>query len=281
MRESYERAAYELKSAEALLLTAGAGIGVDSGLPDFRGNEGFWRAYPPMARLGISFSEMASPAWFERDPRLAWGFYGHRLNLYRKTTPHAGFVTLLELASKMPAGCFVFTSNVDGQFQAAGFEQERIEECHGSIHYLQCTKPCSPHIWDARELSINVDEKSFRAEGPLPVCVSCGRLSRPNILMFGDWAWSSSRSHQQASRLSNWLRDLSKEGRRVVVLEIGAGIAVPTVRLKSEQVARLCSASLIRINPRDFDVPTAADIGLPVSSKVGIEGIKEELTKLL
>ena len=61
-----------------LLFTAGAGMGVDSGLPDFRGDKGFWKAYP--ALFGHSFSDMANPSWFDSDPRLAWGFYGHRLN---------------------------------------------------------------------------------------------------------------------------------------------------------------------------------------------------------
>ena len=83
-----------LKSSECLLVAAGAGIGVDSGLPDFRGHKGFWNAYPPLAKLGIRFEEMANPQWFHDDPNLAWGFYGHRLNKYRKTAPHAGFSIL-------------------------------------------------------------------------------------------------------------------------------------------------------------------------------------------
>ena len=98
---------------------------------------------------GLSFVEMANPDWFHRDPGLAWAFYGHRLNLYRKTRPHVGFHILLEPARKMPAGYFVFTSNVDGHFQKAGFDPERIEECHGSIHRLQCVQECSALIWDA------------------------------------------------------------------------------------------------------------------------------------
>jgi NAD-dependent SIR2 family protein deacetylase len=280
MSDSYDRAAMELKGTEALLITAGAGIGVDSGLPDFRGTEGFWRAYPPIAKLGISFPEMANPGWFERDPSLAWGFYGHRLNLYRKTVPHDGFDSLLDLASKMPGGYFVFTSNVDGQFQAAGFDEGRIEECHGSIHHLQCTAPCSPRIWDAEKLFVEVDEESLRAEPPLPECSSCGRLSRPNILMFGDWAWSSSRSHLQAGRLTSWLGQVADGGYRLAVLEIGAGLAVPTVRHKSEQVARAHSTILIRVNPRDFEVPTPDDIALPVGSRAGIKGIEQVLAKL-
>ena len=47
----------------AIIMTAGAGFGVCSGLPDFRGNEGFWSAYPPMKRLGLSFIDCANPAW--------------------------------------------------------------------------------------------------------------------------------------------------------------------------------------------------------------------------
>ena len=70
-----------LGTSKSLLVAAGAGMGVDSGLPDFRGNEGFWKAYPPLAKLGIQFEEMANPRWFRDDPRLAWGFYGHRFNL--------------------------------------------------------------------------------------------------------------------------------------------------------------------------------------------------------
>src|SRR4028118_1532836 len=100
--EAIARAAQVIAQADALLITAGAGMGVDSGLPDFRGNEGFWKAYPPLQRLGISFVEMANPRWFHDDPHLAWGFYGHRLQLYRDTTPHQGFPILLEWGRRAP-----------------------------------------------------------------------------------------------------------------------------------------------------------------------------------
>lgn len=85
------RAADLIAQADALLVAAGAGIGVDSGLPDFRGPEGFWKAYPALGRRGIGFEQAASPRSFHADPTLAWGFYGHRLALYRRTVPHAGF----------------------------------------------------------------------------------------------------------------------------------------------------------------------------------------------
>src|SRR5215468_9418889 len=95
--DDFARARSAIDGADALLIAAGAGMGVDSGLPDFRGPEGFWRAYPAYARLGLRFEALANPRWFERDPELAWGFYGHRLGLYRDTTPHEGFAALLRM----------------------------------------------------------------------------------------------------------------------------------------------------------------------------------------
>jgi NAD-dependent SIR2 family protein deacetylase len=244
--DALDRAAAALSEAAGVLICAGAGMGVDSGLPDFRGDEGFWRAYPPMRHLGISFSEMADPRWFSRDPRLAWGFYGHRLHLYRDTVPHAGFGVLQRIAPQ--ASRFVFTSNVDGQFQRAGFDPERVVEVHGSIHHLQSHDGPDEGIWSADGVDVAIDPVAFRATGPLPRTPK-GHLARPNILMFGDWGWDSSRSQAQGERLERWLQGLS--GARLVVVELGAGTAVPTVRNLSDRLSRRPFCTLIRINPRE------------------------------
>jgi NAD-dependent SIR2 family protein deacetylase len=269
-------AAQLLKKADALLVTAGAGMGVDSGLPDFRGNEGFWKAYPPMARLGVSFVEMANPEWFQRDPSLAWGFYGHRLNLYRRTVPHGGFELLLEIGRQKKEGYFVFTSNVDGQFQIAGFDENRIEECHGSIHHLQCSRPCSQDIWEARGVELDVDETQFRAREPLPRCPGCGALARPNVLMFNDWDWIPHRTRLQSERLHRWIEGISRSDGALAVVELGAGKAVATVRMTSEAAVRGRTATLIRINPRDYDVP-AGHLSIPLGAGEGIRRVIESI----
>lgn len=277
LEKNLKEASRIIKEADALFITAGAGIGVDSGLPDFRGNEGFWKAYPPMAKLGIPFVEMANPSWFQSNPTLAWGFYGHRLNLYRRTSPHRGFQQLLQLASEKKGGYFIFTSNVDGQFQKAGFDADRIEECHGSIHHLQCTSPCSDDIWDAEPLQVIVDEQSFRAEWPLPKCKNCTLVARPNILMFGDWTWIATRTHFQAARLSEWLDRIHTNNWFLAIIEVGAGDTVATVRYNSENTARMHNAILIRINPRDYNVPPG-HLAIPLSAAQGIENIYQRIT---
>ncbi len=251
-RADLDQAAVAIRAAEAVFIGAGAGMGVDSGLPDFRGQEGFWKAYPPFAERGLSFVDMASPDWFHADPALAWGFYGHRLALYRETEPHEGFRLLADWAAGKPHGAFVFTSNVDGQFQKAGFATGRIVECHGSIHHLQCSAPCSSSIWDNDD-SVTVDETTFLAQPPLPACPDCGAVARPNILMFGDGGWHPQRTGGQVRALEGWLHEVS--GGPAVVVELGAGRAVPTVRYQCENVARLLGAPLVRINPREPEGP--------------------------
>jgi len=274
INEKLKRAAQNLKDADALFITAGAGMGVDSGLPDFRGNSGFWKAYPPIAKLGLSFSEMANPVWFDKNPDMAWAFYGHRLNLYRETVPHKGFKMLFELAKKKQYGYFVYTSNVDGQFQKAGFDDAFIEECHGSIHHFQCIKPCSSQIWDASKVKLNIDMSEFKALQPLPHCKNCESIARPNILMFGDWSWLSHRAVEQGDRLHLWMETMLDLNAKVAIVEMGAGHTIPTVRLNSQKAFRTLNASFIRINPRDFDVPENA-LGLPFGAKEGLEKIFE------
>jgi NAD-dependent SIR2 family protein deacetylase len=271
-RNEIYRAAAAVSKADAVLITAGAGMGVDSGLPDFRGDKGFWRAYPPFERLGVSFVDMANPAWFVRDPELAWGFYGHRFQLYRDTEPHRGFGVLKRWAENLRYGPFVFTSNVDGHFQRAGFDGDRVIECHGSIGHLQCTEPCSSEIWTADELEVEIDMETFRAATELPECPHCGALARPNVLMFGDWHWIPGRTADQERRFSEWLA--SAAGPDMVVIELGAGSAVPTVRMTSERVASRCGATLIRINPRETQV-TYGHIGLAMNALEAIEAIDE------
>jgi len=264
-----QKAKQLLIEADAILITAGAGMGVDSGLPDFRGVEGFWNAYPKVRELGLRFEELANPEWFENDPALAWAFYGHRLHLYRKTTPHQGFEILLELSKYKKYKHFVFTSNVDGQFQKAGFKDARIMECHGSIHYLQCTRNCQGKIWSAEGVHLEISE-DFRAQEPLPRCPDCGALARPNILMFGDWSWESGRTDAQSRRLQAYLAQLEDAGAKPAVLEMGAGTAVPTVRRMSEEVAAHFDVPLIRINPRES---FGAQIALPLGALEALEQI--------
>lgn len=247
LQKNYEDAARVIKNAKALVITAGAGMGVDSGLPDFRGDKGFWNAYPMYERLGINFIEAANPIHFAMDPAFGWGFYGHRANLYRDTAPHTGFTTILEWIARFNLDYFVATSNVDGHFQRAGFAEDRVYEVHGSILYMQCLTPCGDEIWENDEI-IPVDLDTMRAQH-IPKCPRCTAVARPNILMFNDFSWLSERSDRLNYRFNHFLYEHRDED--IAVVEIGAGTGVPTIRRMSEHIGDQRNVTVIRINVRE------------------------------
>jgi len=266
-----DRAAEAIAQADAILIGAGAGMGVDSGLPDFRGPAGFWEAYPALRHLRVRFEEMANPRWFDEEPRLAWAFYGHRLHLYRETVPHAGFRHLLELAGDRPV--FVFTSNVDGQFQKAGFAAGSICEVHGTIHHLQRVDGRG-HIWPADGVTVDIDPATFRVRGELPRCPETGQLARPNVLMFGDWSWRSERTDAQHDRYRAFLERVGRG--RLVAIELGAGTAIPTVRHECARRGEV----LVRINPRESHGPRGT-FSLPLGAAEATRRLVERSNQML
>ncbi len=235
---------------DALLIVAGAGFGVDSGLPDYRSANGFWRNYPALAKLGLSLEDMSKTAWFETDPALAFGFYRHRAKLYAEAVPHTGFAILKQWASsaeRMNGRCFVFTSNIDSQFERAGFDPDtQLYESHGSLAYLQCIKNCSGgKIWSrpppATDGGDEPDPDTFRVPPEsISKCKACGALSRPNVSFFSDsfQAFNKDRAHQQKARLIEFLTRASNRGHRLCVVETGCGRSIHSLRFETDELAR-------------------------------------------
>jgi hypothetical protein len=94
---------------------------------------------------------------------------------------------------------------------------------------------------------MQIDLTSLRAFGELPRCPDCGAVARPNILMFHDHEWIADTTQQQRMRYVDWLDGLS--GKRVVVIECGAGTAIATIRVEGERIAERFEGKLVRINP--------------------------------
>jgi NAD-dependent SIR2 family protein deacetylase len=265
----FKQAAEYIAQADGLIIAAGAGMGVDSGLPDFRGAKGFWKAYPALGNERISFSDIANEQAFRQRPSLAWGFYGHRLNLYREIQPHIGFQVLLDMAKTLQHGAFVYTSNVDGQFQKAGFSDSQICEKHGSIHYLQCLNSCTDKLWSANRFKPQVDEHSCMLTNSPPTCPNCGGLARPNILMFDDWGWQPNCTELQQTLFKDWVKTI----KRGVVIEIGAGTTIPSIRYFSQNQG----VPLIRINPTEPKLSGATGVSIAMGGATALLGIQEQL----
>lgn len=269
MSDTFSKARDLIAQADGLLITAGAGMGIDSGLPDFRGEHGFWRAYPALGRAQIVFESIANPDAFYMQPELAWGFYGHRLNLYRKTQPHEGFELLRRMSERMANGAFVLTTNVDGHFLKAGFSEDRICEVHGSIHHMQCMEPCHRLSWSAADFMPEVNEADCLLISEPPYCPRCSEMARPNVLMFNDWSFLPARLTEQEHHLQAWM----EKCRNFVIIEVGAGTHLPTLRRFADKL----NAPLIRINPLEADVALARDVSIPFTALEGLRGIAQEM----
>jgi len=275
LQKKFADAARVIKNSKALVVTAGAGMGVDSGLPDFRGDKGFWNAYPMYERLGINIVEPANSIHFAMDPAFGWGFYGHRANLYREASPHAGFQIILDWVSRYNLDYFAATSNVDGHFQRAGFAEDRVYEVHGSILYMQCLTPCSDDIWESDEI-VEVDLDSMKARN-IPKCPRGCAVARPNILMFGDFSWLSERSDRQSYRFNHFLYEHRDEN--LAVVEIGAGTGVPTIRRMSEHIGDQRHVTVIRINIREPYI-RQPHISIACAGLEALRGIDEALNQI-
>ena len=250
LQASIEQAAQWVAEAPAILITAGAGMGVDSGLPDFRGPQGLWKAYPALGKNNWNFREVASPQAFRLNPGLAWGFYAHRLQTYRNVQPHAGFNILWRWGRRAPNGYRVFTSNVDGHFQKAGFDPSLVAECHGSLHYMECLEGCASESWSADGFEPQFVSSQDLQLATLPVCPQCGSLARPNVLMFDDWRWVGDAYEHAVNEVAAWR---NRHAAQLLVIELGAGLDIPTVRYFGERGKK----RFIRINLREPNVPSS------------------------
>lgn len=266
-------AAQAIARAQALLITAGAGMGVDSGLPAIRGSNGFASAYPAFCANGYSYESLVRPDLFIGDPHLAWAFHGLSQSLYQNTRPHAGFAILKKWADRRSAGAFVYTSNVDGHFEKAGFARDSIMECHGSSHFLQCAQLCCEEVWPVSQ-PVLLDQTMTRALDPLPRCPSCGGLARPNVRMFEDAWWVGHRTAEQSAAFENWKSHVKQKP--IVVVECGAGTVVPAVRIANEWSIYQLGATLIRINPQDAEVPPV-HIAIRLSALAALKAIDHAL----
>ena len=140
---------------------------------------------------------------------------------------------------------------------------------------MQCSDPdCPTHniIWPTPDDlgGVRVHPGNLaKAVGDLPICPSCASTARPNVLMFNDVGFAPKKYKEQRQRYEEWVDSLPIDA-KVVVIEVGAGLAVPTVRNEAESMARRLKATLVRINLddaviNDLDCPEATEIEVSTS----------------
>lgn len=179
-----EALARRLRAGDRLTVMSGAGISAESGIPTFRGPEGYWtvgsRVYHPQ--------EMATRAMFDRSPREVWRWYLYRMGVCRRASPNAGHRAVVDLERLLGERFTLITQNVDGLHLRAGSSSGRTLQIHGNVSYMRCARECSTEVFP---LPAEVPAKGPRdpltdAEAALLVCPRCGGPSRPHVLWFDE-----------------------------------------------------------------------------------------------
>ncbi|MGQ0568167.1 MAG: SIR2 family NAD-dependent protein deacylase [Armatimonadota bacterium] len=160
-------AAILLRTARRVVAFTGAGVSTESGLPDFRSPGGLLATIDP--------ATIATRSALEQRPREFYEFYRARLARLAQAAPNPAHVALamLERAGRLHA---LITQNVDGLHQAAG--SRVVIELHGNLREAACTGcgATGPIALLGAALE----------RGALPQCERCGRLLKPNVVLFDD-----------------------------------------------------------------------------------------------
>ena len=263
MEQKIEQAAELICNCDAILFTSGAGMSASSGLGTFRGSAA--TTWPPLLQHPkLDYMQIVDPEWFhktqgnstERDTaNFAYAFWTDLYNEYASTNPHRGYSIAKEWSElDHVKSAFSFTSNIDGHWIRSGWNDSSVFECHGSIHYMQCVNNCCDHVWATNDnLKLEIDRKTNCAISTLPVCSACHALARPNIVMFNDFHFAGQKYNENINFYNQFKTDVATAQAKLLIIELGAGTTVPTVRHESECLFtdKRWTAHLIRINPLD------------------------------
>jgi NAD-dependent deacetylase len=172
-----------------VFVITGAGVSAESGIPTFRGKDGYWRSFDP--------TKLATPEAFEKDPKLVWEWYRERRQCISAAKPNAAHDAIVKLAEHARE-FLLLTQNVDDLHTRAGLPPQKMVQIHGDIFVTRCSRcdfsdvgrggsskpPAAP--------TGSLSSRRLRSIAPtlqsevLSKCPQCGALMRPGVVWFGE-----------------------------------------------------------------------------------------------
>jgi NAD-dependent deacetylase len=218
---SIARLAELMQVRRPCVVLTGAGISTESGIPDFRSPGGIWAEYDPL--------EYATIDAFLADPAKVWDFYGKRLALLGSAEPNDGHRALAELEDRGWVRA-VITQNIDRLHERAG--SRALVEVHGSIRTSSCL-----------DCGTVVPFAEVAALLPVPACPNCGRVLKPDVVMFGELL--------PEAAIARALQLAAQAG---LLLVVGSSLEVhPVAGLPAETVSAGGALAIVNRGPTPFD----------------------------
>ncbi|TVR03214.1 MAG: NAD-dependent deacylase [Deltaproteobacteria bacterium] len=242
---SLEQAAARIAEG-GVVAFSGAGISVESGIPDFRSGGGLWERFDPMDHATIDA--------FRAAPARVWAMFREVHRVLSRSEPNPAHHSLMELER---AGVVqgVVTQNIDNLHQRAG--SRRVVDYHGNAQLLHC-------LWCGARYpgSHPADEDG------VPYC-ACGRPLKPTVVLFGEIIPREARERAEA---------LAASARTVLVVGT-SGLVEPAASLPV--MAREAGASVIEVNLEPSALTDGVtDIFLPGRASEVLSALQGEVARL-
>ena len=211
-----------LRNAATVVVSTGAGVSAESGVPTFRGEDGLWKKFKP--------EELATFEAFNRNPKIVWEWYQYRREIINKIKPNPGHYAIAEMAKYFPDFRLI-TQNVDDLHRAAGSDD--VIELHGNIKRNKC---------------VNCGKLSYEEEfANFPPLCACGGKLRPDVVWFGELLPVDELERaEEAARKAD-----------IFFLVGTSGVVQPAANLPL--VARRHGAMLVEINPEPTELTYMAN----------------------
>mgnify|MGYP000515931775 CR=1 FL=1 len=159
----------------------GAGLSAESGIPTFRGEDGYWvigsKNYHPQ--------EMATRQMFTKHPKEVWEWYLSRIKAYGKSIPNEGHYALVEFEKHLQGQFSLVSQNVDGLNLKAGNSIDHFYPIHGDLTFIRCFNECSDELYKIRDF-FNPEEEITKETFDRLVCPKCKGITRPHVLWFDE-----------------------------------------------------------------------------------------------
>ena len=225
----FDNVSQELINSKKIVFVTGAGISQESGIPTFRGKDGYWRKHDPMKLATID-------AFFD-NPNLVWEWYEDRRNNILSVKPNGGHFAIANMEKFRDV--VVLTQNIDNLHQRSG--STNVLELHGSIIRIKCTV-CN--------FSDNITQ-SFES---LPPKCTCGNILRPDVVWFGE-----------ELPQNIWKNAMKEASTCDIMIIVGTSLAVSPANTLPIY-AKQNGATLIEVNPEKTVMSNNMDLSIQATS---------------
>jgi len=240
-KELQEIITAKLEGKRKITFLVGAGLSAESGIPVFRGKDGYWtdgsKNYTPQ--------EIGTKRMFQVNANEVWRWYLYRLTLCNKANPNKGHKLLSKIERKLGDRFSLVSQNVDGLHFRKESKVDRLFLIHGDLRYMRCSEECSTNLY---EIPSELLKKERTRETPLSYeeaqllkCPNCGEETRPHVLWFDEYY------NDQYYYLAKVLR-IAKETGLLLVIGTSGATNLPK-RIVENTIRR--QGTVIDINPND------------------------------